>query len=184
MGLSNKSIILIGLVSLFLPFLPRFCVLDKWISTHQSYYTVIVSLLALFLGVFYYFHRRKYDNDARNAETRRQQLKVLSKQLCIYDSYVEELLNKIPSSEKELAFLRNKISKQSDILNIMLKGYLDILKFNENEIDSFLELDSFVDKSELLMRVPYITYETESLYQIHYSYIEKIKMALKVCLRM
>jgi len=177
-------IIIIALVSLFMPMLPNFCVLDKLISKHQSYYTVIVSLLALLLGVFYFFHRQKYDNNARIAETRRQQLKVLSKQLCIYDSYVEELLNKIPSSEKELLFLRNKISKQSEIINIMLKGYKDILKFSQSDMDSFLELDAYVDKSEVIMRVPYTAYEKESLYQIHDFYIERIKTALKICLKM
>jgi len=178
------AIVIILLFSLFMPFFPFFCVLSDWFSTYMSYYTIIPGILALFLGIFYFFYRLKYDSDARVTETRRQQLKLLSEQLSIYDCYVEKILNKIPSNNKELTYLRNKISKQFELINVMLKSYKDVLKFNENDIDSILDVDSFVDNSEIIMRTPYETYIKESLYVTRDQYIEKIKTAQKICLKM
>lgn len=184
MKLFIASISIIVLISLIMPIIPCFNNLVQWISVHESYYITIASILILILGIFYYFHRYTHDNDVKVTETRRQQLKILSDQLYLCDNCVEELLSKRSSNEKELAFLRNKISRNFEIIDVMLQSYKDVFNFSDDDKNIILDVNSFVDKSEIIMRAPYKTYVKASLFATRDQYIEKTKNAQKICLKM
>jgi len=177
-------IMIITLIILLLfPLFPSFKTITEWFTTHKPYHTFIVSILAISLGAFYYFHRSKHDSDIKLFEARCQQQKILLERLDAYDHSVEALLNKKPSNENELLQLRQKITKQFEYVRLILKKYNEnILKFKPDEIEIILGLDSFVHNSSL-MKVSYNEYLKKSLNGIRDTYIKKVKSSLGICFK-
>jgi hypothetical protein len=147
----------------------------------KDYCAILTSVSAILLGIFYYFHKLNTEDSHKKKEIRKQRLNLLLTELNTFDNHVDQLLNKQFKDDSTLSFLRNKISRSFEIIEILIKQNRKELTLSTKDIDTILEVNSFIDKSEIIMRIPYEDISQLSLYEIKDIYIEKIKDAKRLC---
>jgi len=151
------------------------------INNFRDYYSIVTGVSAIILGLFYYFHKITVDKNFKNKELQRQRLSLLLNEINNFDNLVDQILNKQFKNDSELSFLRNKVSRSFEIIEILVKQNKNNLNLKQTDISIILEVNSFVDKSETIMRITYKDIVSMPLYETKDIYIEKIKDIKRIC---
>jgi len=186
-GIIIICLILTALVFIFYIYCPFFgnsynlSEKQKYFSIIGSFSVLFTSIIGLLLGSFYYFDKLKNDELNFKKEKSRQKLSLLLQELINFDELVDQVINKQFKNRKTLDYIRNKISRSFEIIEILITQNKEILDLSDNDINKILEVNSFVDKSQTIMHSKYSEIIKISLYEIKDIYIEKIKDAKRVC---
>lgn len=146
----------------------------------RNYYSIITSVSAVFLGIFYYFNKNLIERQNKKKELQRQRLSLLLGALNQYETYIDEILNMKFRDETELKFLRYKVGRSFETVELLIKQNINALNLIEADRSTLLEVNSFVDKSELI-HLKYSKIKPQSFDKLKDLYVEKIKEAKSIC---
>lgn len=143
--------------------------------------TIIVGILGLALGAYYFFKRIEFDKKRDKEDRQRRRMEIILGYLNEYDEYVCKILNSNFNNDDELRFYREKI------INIfeLIENYLEIKKlhlFSDDDLKRFLRFHSFVDKHPLISRKHFNDLDKNSLLSCIPVYREIIKQTRLLCL--
>ena len=134
-----------------------FTSIDEWsdyYSAIASVFTTFISLFALILGYIYYEHRILYEQKISKKERIRQRLSLILIELDKCDNYVSKILD-MDIEREDLNIIRSKISRSFETITALIDYNDKLLSLNDEEITKILRVDSFVDKSDIIMRYYY-----------------------------
>lgn len=147
----------------------------------SSFFTVIITVLGLFLGYLYFHSRLQFDDSISNRDRKWKNLECIIKELNIFDSLVDSVISKRFSTQKELHTLRCKIERSFENIEIMLEQNQNLLNLKDEDIKRILNVNSFVDNNDILMRIKNSKLNTEVLSSLKDEYIGYIQDARRVC---
>ncbi len=173
-------LVIVLLIILFYGYLPfcgfklnRLDDLRNYFTIINTYTTLIIGIFGLTFGAFYYFDK----------ENRRTKLKFLLDELTLYDHLLINLFNLTFKDQIELDVIRNNISRKFEMIEMIIDSSNNSLRFKDEDVRAILKVNSYVEKSELLMRTPFINLTKINLLQAQDNYIELIKKAKWVCMK-
>jgi hypothetical protein len=155
----------------------------------RNYYTVVSAAVSslmtaggLFLGFFYYFHKKEVEDFKGCTDRRRARISLIIDQLDKYDEYIDEILCKRVDSPARLDYLRGKIARAPEIINAMLENNQKIsLGFTDSDVMKILQVFSFVDKCPEIRSYHYNTLQNGELKFLKSDFIDKIQLARTTC---
>lgn len=143
----------------------------------RNYYNIVSSIISsivgitgIILGLFYYFDKE-----------RRSKTHILKKEIEDYDTCVKKILKLNIKNEEELKEIRTKIDSINDRINMMLDNGTKFINLDEKHISTILYINSVVEKSEVVMRLPFDKLEEADRASISDLYEDALKKALLVC---
>ncbi len=143
----------------------------------------IITLSGLGLGLFYYFHKLKTEDRSQKTNIQRQRIKILLDELKNYDKYVSQILNKNFENEKMLSSLRDNIRRSFENIVIVIGLLESSTDFSKKDLRAILNVNSFVDNSNIIMLQSYDEFDTCNTSEIYDLYIEKLKVAKNICVQ-
>jgi hypothetical protein len=147
--------------------------LKDYFAVVNTFTTLIIGIIGLIIGLFYYYDK----------ESRRPRVKYLLDNLNSYDNLLTDFFNMSFNNQKELDALRNKISRGFEMIELILNSSFLIMKFSDDDIRTILKINSYVDKSEVIMRTPFPSLEKVKFLDSQDTYVELIKSAKWVCIK-
>ncbi len=154
----------------------------------KNYYTILAQIvgivattLGVALGYVYYSSRLSFDDRIFLQKRKRKHLDCLLEELKNFDRFVDEIICFQVHSEEELRLIRNKILRSFENIVIMLEENSLLLEFSDEEINTILKVNSFVEKNQLLMFQPFDSLKEESFILIKDVYINLIQDARRTC---
>lgn len=159
---------------LFLPFVFR---ISPSLEKLRNYYTIVnsitsslVGVTGIMLGVFYYFDKE-----------RRLKTGVLKSTIEEYNSCVKQILKLNVKDAKELKKLRMSIGELNDSICLMLDNGIRFLQLSDKKISQILRINSIVEKSEVVMRLPFKKLKRADRASVLDAYENVLRDALVVC---
>lgn len=143
----------------------------------RNYYTIISSISTVLTGLggiflgYHYFTNKKV-NDRAN---------IIIEQLNKYDESVDEILNLRIESQSILNQKRQKIERNFEIIECIIDNNTSLLNYSKKELKAILDVNAYVDKSDVIMRISYEELNRVDLGSTKTEYIGKIQEARKIC---
>lgn len=175
------SVIFIYLPMLFvlsiLIFVIKCNVSNADINWVRNYYNIISSITSslvgvtgIILGLFYYFDKE-----------RRRKIYILKDEIENYDFCVKQILKLCVENDTELKNIRTKIDSINDRINMMLDSGRKFIQLDDKDVSTILSINSLVDKSEVIMRIPFKDLKTSDRSSVLDNYEQRLKETLLIC---
>ena len=168
--------------------LDAFRMRDLTLSSARNYYTILsatvtlaVGFFGLLLGYFYYIDKQDVDKMSASLERKRKRLDKLIDLIDDYDGLVDKVINMRFSNAGELKHLRSMISRSFEEIEIMLDLKEKLLGLDNEAVLIILKVNSFIDKSEVIMHINYSDLSEEKMLTVRDDYINLIQDARRVC---
>ena len=146
----------------------------NWVRNYyniiSSITSTIVGITGIVLGLFYYF-----DKERRNKNS------ILKKCIEEYDHCVKRILKMNFKDDKELKDLRIQIESINDNINLMMDNKIHFLQLSDNQISKILKVNSYVNKSEVIMKLDKSGLENCDRASVLDVYENKFQEALIIC---
>ena len=156
----------------------------------RSYYTIVsalsavlTSVIGLGLGYLYFSDRRGFDqrvlDNQRLVDFARQFLDCHDK----YEEAVELILLKRCSSDVELDKFRAQMLRSWNHLERLLNCPPNADYFSKEERDSFLTLNSFIDRNDIICQIKLADLKLSDVQKIHQQCINRFLGTRNICVR-
>lgn len=155
----------------------------NYFSSFQSIVTIIASILGLVLGYFYYANRKTIDRKIIVENRRKYFFEKLFSEINKYDQAILSILSDYNIGLSDLIRNRIIIEQVWDIIESMIEPTVALLEFNDEEISTFLRINSFVEQTDIIMSLMPNAYTAVDLNQIKRPYLELIKEVRLLCLK-
>lgn len=146
----------------------------NWVRNYYNIVSSIISSLVgitgIILGLFYYFDKE-----------RRSKVKILKDEIENYDLCVKKILKFEVENAADLKNLRIKIESINNRIEMMLNDDSKFLQLNDKDTKAILKINSVVDKSNVVMNVPFTSLKTSDRASILDLYEDSLKNALLIC---
>lgn len=167
----------LGCVLYFIIIYPNCYISLDTLEAKRNYFSIVGSIVASIIGItgvlvgaFYYFDKE-----------RRNKLSQLKSSIEKYDDIVMEILNLEISSDSELKTKRALLTRVNEQIELMLDNKTGFLPFRKKSAMKILAINSFVEKSDLLMRSAHCCLNEEVLQPIRDEYQDVAKGAKILC---
>lgn len=158
------------------------------IQTATNYYTIIFNLLlissaivGLVLGYFHFENRKEFDNTLIRSECKRNYLNYLLGLINKYDENVDKIMFTQLEHQQDLNLTRTEIGRCFDNISIMLEENQTLLGFSDEDLISVIQIHSFVDKNDDLMREDIDKFQTVDFNIIRDEFKPLIQDARRSC---
>lgn len=168
-------------VSILPRHIPNLEVARNYYSVISSVLGVIVGVAGLALGCFYYNNRNSFEAENKKRDLKRRRMEVFIAEVANYDSLIHKILTLSIKDEQELRLVRAEIVRSFELIETMLEQGLDLLGFDQADMDDILKVNSYIDKCRLIMHSNFTELDLNHLYPIKDRYIELIKNARRRC---
>lgn len=154
----------------------------------RLYYTIInnvfgliITIMGLFLGYYFYKSRLEYDNTVATRERKRTHLNYMLKELNKFDSLVDNVLGFRFNNKESLNELRTKIDRRFENITVLLDENQKLIGLTNEELKIILKVNSFIDKNKVIMYEKYSKLNRKVMTQEKDKYIDLIQSARRVC---
>lgn len=156
----------------------------------RNYYNVIASAYSIFtttigicLGLYYFFRKNKIDGENKLKERRIKRIDSIHQQLNIYDEIIDDIFSLDIKSNEELEKKRSKLTRAFEHITVILEADGCVIKWNDEELEAILKVNSFVDTHSVIMDETYAELsQNKKLKEIKYDYIYHLQEARRVCI--
>lgn len=170
-------IILIFVLTVLVFLIKNNSTIGKDINWYRNYYSIVSSIISsvigitgIILGLFYYFDKE-----------RRSKVKILKEEIENYDLCVKKILKFEVENAAELKNLRIKIESINNRIEMMLNDDSKFLQLNDKDTKAILKINSVVDKSNVIMNIPFTSLKTTDRASVLDLYEDSLKNALLIC---
>lgn len=153
----------------------------NYYSILSSFITVLVGVIGLSLGYYYYIGRHEVEKTIADIERKRKRMDDLIQKIESYDAIVNAFINKYFDNDEDLSKLRNQMTHSFDTIEIMLELSDNLLGLNDEDVQTIVRVNSFVEQNEIIMRAPLQDLSAEILNSIRDRYAMLIAEAIRVC---
>jgi hypothetical protein len=168
--LSTISFITIAFFAFFYPFLilkiPNLDGLRNYFTAYNAICTSVIGITGAYLGAYYYFDKE-----------RKNKVQYIINALNEYDDHVMAIIDHRFRSQHELDLLRQNVSRMFEPIEMIIDKQNSIFSFSDSDAKKILDINNFVDKSELLMRTVYIKTKKDALIGLSDTYNDKLRAA-------
>ena len=113
--------------------------------------TTVLGLLAIVFGYFYFRNSISHEERKSNRNRRNSILYLLLDKLVEYDDFVFRIIS-FKFDEVSLEEIRFEIGRGFEDIDIILDEQCDFLELIDSEITAITAVESFVEKSRIIMR--------------------------------
>jgi hypothetical protein len=179
-----------GVFFLFFVYVPFLRGTPNQLDDLRNYFTIagvfvtaVVGSLGVVLGGYYYFDRKRHDSGQKKKEEVRAKLRLLLDELHHFDDLLVRFFTHDFADQQELDRLRHKISRSFEMVEMVLESEGETIGLSQEELVDFVKVNSFVDKSDTIMRTKHAKLKRAQIAAEQDRYIELIKAAKRVCVR-
>ncbi len=142
----------------------------------------IAGILAVGLGVYYFFARIGYEKNRDEKNRQRRMVERILDYFNQYDKHVCEILYFTFNNEDQLNFFRQKTRDTFEKITSYLELREKSINFNIDEKKIILGVHSFIDNHQLISRSRFNDLDKNSLLSCSTQYKEKLRDARILCL--
>jgi len=144
---------------------------------------MVIATMGIGLGFYYFFRKNRLESEGKIRDRCFGRIEELHKQLNSYDSAVDNILALKVTSQPELDSSRHTVRRSFEIVNVILDVDTALLTWSDDELRSILQVNSFVDKSDLIMNVSFEELKCSEILKVEYEkYLDYLQEARKTCL--